>query len=327
MIEVKQLTKCYDKDRSAALDDVSFKIRNRKIYGLLGPKGAGKSTVLSIMAGAVAPTEGTVLINGYDICRQPIEAKRQIGYLPQQPPVFNDMTPYEYLMFVAAVKGVKGETAEAQVKEALAVTGLLSVQDRLTRRLTMGCKRRVGLAQALLGNPDVLILDEPLADLDPVRIAEIKELIRKLGQTKTIIVSGHILAEIKTFCDHIIILSEGRVVADDIPEALEADYGKAVVLSVTVQGEAPVVRRILSCMEGVQSVTELQATAETVVFRVVMDGARDAREDMVQALSEAQCVVLAIDMKEQSLEDAFMALSEQACEVASVDYEEEREAE
>ncbi len=327
MIEVKQVTKCYGKGRTAAIQDVSFKIRNRKICGLLGPKGAGKSSILGMMAGAVAPTEGTVLINGYDICRQPMEAKRQIGYLPEQPPVFNDMTPYEYLLFVAAVKGVKGEMAEAQVKEALALTGLLSVQDRLMGRLTVGCKRRVGLAQALIGNPDVLILDEPLADLDPIRISEIKALIRKLGQTKTVIVSGHILAEIKTFCDHIVILSEGKVVADDVPDALEEDYGKAVVLTVTVQGEAPVARRILCALEGMQSVTELQTTAETVVFRVVMDGARDAREVIVQALCEAQCTVLAMDMKEQSLEDAFMTLSERAEEVASVDYEEEREAE
>ena len=327
MIEVKQLTKCYDKGRVSALEDVSFKMRNRKIYGLLGPKGAGKSTVLGIMAGAVASTEGTVLINGYDICRQPMEAKRQIGYLPEHPPVFKDMTPYEYLMFVASVKGVKGETAVAQVKEALAVTDLASVEDHLICHLTPGCQRRIGLAQALLGNPDVLILDEPLADLDPVRIAGIKSLIRKLGQTKTVIVSGHVLAEIKTFCDHIIILSEGKVVADDVPEVLEAGYGKNVILSVTVQGDAPEVRRILCGLQGVQSVTELQASGEEAVFRVVMDGALDAREAIVQAMTEAEFRVLRMDMKEQSLEDAFMTLSEQAEEVASADYEEEREAE
>ena len=327
MIEVKQLTKCYDKDRPAALTDVSFKIRNRKIYGLLGPRGAGKSTALSIMAGAVAPTEGTVLINGYDICQYPMEARGQIGYLPQNPPVFDDMTPYEYLLFVASVKGVSGEKAEAQVKEALAVTGLLSVEDRLIRRLTLGCKRRIGLAQALLGNPDVLILDEPLADLDPLRMGEIKDLIRKLGQTKTVIVSGHVLAEIKSFCDHIIILSKGKVVADDVPEALENDCRKAEILAVTVQGEASVARKTLQTLKGVQSVTELMATEEWAFFRVVMDHAEDIQDDITQALNREQCTVMALEMREQSLEDAFITLSEQAEEVTSVDYEDEREAE
>ena len=220
MIEVKHVTKRYPKGSKPALDDVSFTIRNRRIYGLLAPNGAGKSTIMNIIAGTLAPTEGTVLINGYDVCKQPIEAKRQVGYLPEQPPLFGDMTPYEYLMFVAEAKGVKGDAVEAQVKEAMALTGLVSVQDRLIHHLSKGYKQRVGLSQSLLGNPDIILLDEPFEGMDVRQITEIKELIRRLGQTKTVIVSDHIPTELSALCDHVIILSEGCVAADDAFEAL-----------------------------------------------------------------------------------------------------------
>ncbi len=220
MIEVKHLTKRYAKGSKPALDDVSFTIRNRRIYGLLGPVGAGKSTAMNVIAGVLVPTDGTVLINGYDIYKQPIAAKRQIGYLPEQPPLFGDMTPYEYLVFIAEAKGVKGDAIDAQVKEAVALTGLVSVQDRLIRHLSKGYKQRVGIAQALLGNPDIIILDEPTEGLDARQANETWELIRRLGSSKTVIVSGHILAELTSLCDHIVILSEGRVVADDAPDAL-----------------------------------------------------------------------------------------------------------
>lgn len=222
MIEVKNLTRWRGKGLPPVLSDVSFKVRNRKIYGLLGYHHTGKSTLLGIMAGALESDEGTVLINGYDIRKQPLEAKRQIGYLPQTPPLLPEMTPYEYLSFVAEVKGVKGELRHAQVEEALALTGLTSVQDRLIGHLSKGHKQRVGLAQALLGNPDIIMLDEPTAGMDGHHTTETRELIRRLGQTKTVIVSSHILTELTDLCDHIILLSEGQVIADDTPEALMA---------------------------------------------------------------------------------------------------------
>ena len=220
MIEVQNLTKVYGANK--ALDNVSFKIRNGHIYGLLGPNGAGKSTTMNIIAGCLAPTDGTVLINGYDVCDQPLEAKRQIGYLPEQPPLFVDMTPYEYLCFVAEAKGVSPDVLERQVKEAMTVTDILSVKNRLIRNLSKGYRQRVGIAQAMLGNPDIIILDEPTVGLDPQQLTEIRALIRKLGHKQTVIVSSHILSEISELCDHVIILSEGRVVADDDMAALEA---------------------------------------------------------------------------------------------------------
>ena len=165
LIEVQNLTKVYGE--KTAVENVSFKIRNGRIYGLLGPNGAGKSTTMNIMTGCLSPTEGTVLINGYDICDQPIEAKRQIGYLPEQPPLFGDMTPAEYLTFVAEAKGVSDELIDRQVKEAMQVTDILSVKDRLIRNLSKGYRQRVGIAQAILGSPDIIILDEPTVGLDP----------------------------------------------------------------------------------------------------------------------------------------------------------------
>ena len=212
MIEVKNLTKRYG--NRIALDNVSFKIRNRKIYGFLGPNGAGKSTTMNIMAGCLAPTDGSVVINGYDISEHPIDAKRQIGYLPEIPPLFPDMTPYEYLIFVAEAKGVDKEKVIPQVTEAMSLTGLTSVSNRIIRNLSKGYQQRVGFAQAMLGNPDIVILDEPLVGLDPKQIMETRDLIKRMGQTKTVIISSHILAEISQICEHIIIIAEGKIVAD-----------------------------------------------------------------------------------------------------------------
>lgn len=220
MIEVKQVTKCDPHSQRSILNGVDFKVRNRRVYGLLGPVGAGKSTLMGMMAGVWAPTEGGVLINGYDINRQPKEAKAQLGFLPEKLPLFPDMTPYEYLSFVAAAKGVKGEMLSAQVKEALAVTGLVTRQDQLICRLSASGKKCLGIAQTLLGNPDTLLWDEPFEGLDSHSRNEIRELIRRLGQTRTVVISGHRLYDMEEICEQIILLHEGRVVADDTPEAL-----------------------------------------------------------------------------------------------------------
>lgn len=221
MIEIKQVTKQYANGRKPALDQVSFKVRNCKVYGLLGPQGAGKTTALSIIAGVTPPSKGTVLINGYDIQKQPLAAKRQIGYLPEEPVLFPDLTPYEYLTFIAEARGVKGELCHAQVKEAIALMGLVSVQDRLIRHFSKSYRRKVGLAGTLLGNPELILLDEPTAGMDARQAMETRSLIRRLGQTKTVIVTSHILSDMIELCDHMVILSEGQVVADGAPDALD----------------------------------------------------------------------------------------------------------
>ena len=309
MIEVQNLTKVYG--TNTAVDNVSFKIRNGRIYGLLGPNGAGKSTTMNIIAGCLAPTDGTVLINGYDVCDQPIEAKRQIGYLPEQPPLFGDMTPYEYLCFVAEAKGVSDDLLERQVKEVMTVTDILSVKNRLIRNLSKGYRQRVGIAQTMLGSPDIIILDEPTVGLDPQQLTEIRALIRKLGQKQTVIVSSHILSEIAELCDHVIILSEGRVVADDDMAALEARVSPEKTLHMTVKGDEAGIRGVLKSIDGVVSVSVGGAsTVEGAVsLKVKVSSEADLRDTIFFAMAERRYAVISMESAEQSLEEIFLSLT------------------
>ena len=309
MIEITGLTKKYG--GRTAVDNVSFKIRNGRIYGLLGPNGAGKSTTMNIIAGCLAPTEGTVLINGYDICDRPIEAKRQIGYLPEQPPLFGDMTPFEYLCFVAEAKGVKDEVIDRQVKEAMEVTDILGVKDRLIRNLSKGYRQRVGIAQTMLGSPDIIILDEPTVGLDPKQLTEIRALIRKLGEKLTVIVSSHILSEISELCDHVIILSEGRVVADDDMEALEARVSPEKSIRMTVKGDEDGVRAVLAGIEGVDEIIDggTSGIEGAVSLTVKTAAGVDLRDTIFFAMAEARYAVISMELSEQSLESIFLSLT------------------
>lgn len=309
LIEVQNLTKVYG--GKTAVEDVSFKIRNGRIYGLLGPNGAGKSTTMNIMTGCLSPTEGTVLVNGYDVCEQPIEAKRQIGYLPEQPPLFTDMTPKEYLTFVAEAKGVSDELIDRQVKEAMTVTDILSVKDRLIKNLSKGFRQRVGIAQAILGSPDIVILDEPTVGLDPQQLTEIRALIRKLGNKLTVIISSHILSEIAELCDHVIILSEGHVVADSSMAELEAQLNPETVLHMTVKGDEAGAREVLNAIEGVRDVTTLSTAPDgsTVTLKVSTPADTDLRDDIFFAMAERRYAVISMDKSEHSLEEIFLSLT------------------
>ena len=309
MIEVQNLTKVYGS--KTAVDNVSFKIRNGHIYGLLGPNGAGKSTTMNIIAGCLSPTEGTVLVNGYDVCDQPIEAKRQIGYLPEQPPLFTDMTPKEYLTFVAEAKGVSDELIDRQVKEAMTVTDILSVKDRLIRNLSKGYRQRVGIAQAILGSPDIVILDEPTVGLDPQQLTEIRALIRKLGEKLTVIISSHILSEIAELCDHVIILSEGRVVADNDMAELEAQVNPETVLHMTVKGDEAGIREVLASIAGVGAVKALSSseTEGTVTLKVTTSPDTDLRDDIFFAMAARRYAVISMERSEHSLEEIFLSLT------------------
>ena len=309
MIEVKGLTKKYG--AHTAVNNVSFKIRNGRIYGLLGPNGAGKSTTMNIIAGCLSPTDGTVLINGYDICDQPIEAKRQIGYLPEQPPLFGDMTPFEYLCFVAEAKGVKDDLIDRQVKEAMSVTDILPVKDRLIRNLSKGYRQRVGIAQTMLGTPDIIILDEPTVGLDPKQLTEIRALIRKLGEKLTVIVSSHILSEISELCDHVIILSNGQVVANDDMAALEARVSPEKLLRMTVKGDEEGVRAVL---KGIEGITDIAADGSSgiegaVSLKVTTTADADLRDTIFFAMAEQRYAVISLELVEQSLESIFLTLT------------------
>lgn len=211
MIKVEHLTKRYGE--LLAVDDISFTIDDKHIYGFLGPNGAGKSTTMNIMAGCLSPSEGCVTIDGFDILQQPQQAKRRLGYLPEQPPLYMSETPREYLSFVGEAKGLRGEELCAQVKDAIEKTGLENVQGRLISTLSKGYKQRVGIAQAILGNPGTIILDEPTVGLDPIQIIEIRELIRSLGKSHSVIFSSHILSEVQAICESVLIISHGKLAA------------------------------------------------------------------------------------------------------------------
>lgn len=309
LIEVKNLTKKYG--ANLALRGVSFTIRPGKIYGLLGPNGAGKSTTMNIITGCLAPTEGTVAVNGKDVLDDPIAVKRQIGYLPEIPPLFPDMTPQEYLLFVAQAKGVPYEKAVRQVREVMESTALIPVKDKLCRSLSKGYCQRVGIAQAMLGNPDVLILDEPTVGLDPRQIVEIRQLIRSFGKNKTVIVSSHILSEIREICDRVIIISNGQIVADDEISVLEQKFSGTGEIRMAVKGDRETVSRVLS---GIADVKDFRFTGQdaagnlTLTLTPVKD--KDPREDIFFAAAAARCVVISSEQAETPLESIFLSLTD-----------------
>lgn len=221
LIKVKNLSKNYGP--VPAVKDISFTVKKGYIYGFLGPNGAGKSTTMNMICGCLATTDGEITVNGRDIIDDSVEAKRSIGYLPEIPPLYTDMTPYEYLEFVGMAKGLRKEALYDEMEFVMDKTGITEVADRLIKNLSKGYRQRVGIAQAIMGDPDIIILDEPTVGLDPIQIIEIRNLIKELGETHTVILSSHILQEIEAVCDRVIMISKGRIVADDTLEALTKD--------------------------------------------------------------------------------------------------------
>ena len=252
MIEISHLTKRYGEH--LAVSDLSFTVDSGQIYGFLGPNGAGKSTTMNIMTGCLSATEGSVRIDGHDIFDEPNQAKKLIGYLPEQPPLYMNETPEEYLRFVGEAKGLRGVELERQIDEVISQTGIKDVAHRRISALSKGYKQRVGIAQALLGNPKVVILDEPTVGLDPIQIIEIRDLIKELGQTHTVIFSSHILSEVQTICDQIIMIAKGKLVAFDTPENLEKHLLSPNEVVLISDDSAAEIRVLL---EGVDHITDL----------------------------------------------------------------------
>ena len=253
MIEIEHLTKKYGVH--TAVSDLSFQVKSGGIYGFLGPNGAGKSTTMNIMTGCLSATEGHVRIGGYDIFEQPNQAKKQIGYLPEQPPLYLNETPTEYLRFVGEAKGLRGAELERQIEAVVGQTGIEAVRNRRISALSKGYKQRVGIAQALLGNPEVIVLDEPTVGLDPLQMIEIRALIRELGQSHTVIFSSHILSEVQNLCDQILIISKGKLVAFDTPENLEGRLRASGEIMLTTDAQAEEVRALLSTIEQITGST------------------------------------------------------------------------
>ncbi len=324
MIKVRNLTKKYG--AHTAVNNISFDIEPGKIYGLLGPNGAGKSTTMNILTGCLAATSGEVKIGGHDIFEEPIEAKKHIGYLPEQPPVYGEMTPREYLMFVAEAKGVPFEKSLRHVKEVMQLTQIYDVRNRLIKNLSKGYRQRVGIAQAMIGEPDVIILDEPTVGLDPAQIIEIRNLIKKLGRIKTVIISSHILAEISAVCDHVIIISHGNIVANDTLEHLEAEASRDNALIVKIRGEMKKAEKFISGIKGVLS-AEYTDEDGVVTATVTAESGVDIREDVFNIFASAKMPVLDMHTNATTLEDIFLDLAYVSEERSVRDYDKQAAAE
>ena len=309
MIEVTNLTKKYGDH--IAVDHLSFRVEKGQIYGFLGPNGAGKSTTMNIITGYLAATEGTVTIDGKDIQKDPEEAKRAIGYLPELPPLYVDMTVREYLEFVAELKKVPKKERKQQIDEVMEMTQITDMQQRLIRNLTKGYRQRVGLAQAILGYPEVIILDEPTVGLDPKQIIEIRDLIRKLGENHTVILSSHILSEVSAVCDHIMIIAHGKLVASDSPENLQKLMSGSMELNLEVKGSAAAVKSALQEISQIDRIEEnTEASKNVAKLKVISKENADIREQVFYALADAKLPILEMTHAEKSLEDIFLELTE-----------------
>lgn len=309
MIEVTNLTKKYGDH--IAVDHLSFRVEKGQIYGFLGPNGAGKSTTMNIITGYLAATEGTVTIDGKDVQKDPEEAKRAIGYLPELPPLYVDMTVREYLDFVAELKKVPKKERKQQIDEVMEMTQITDMQQRLIRNLSKGYRQRVGLAQAILGYPEVIILDEPTVGLDPKQIIEIRDLIRKLGENHTVILSSHILSEVSAVCDHIMIIAHGKLVASDSPENLQKLMSGSMELDLEVKGSIAAVKSALQEISQIDRIEEnTEASKNIAKLKVISKENADIREQVFYALADAKLPILEMTHAEKSLEDIFLELTE-----------------
>ena len=308
MIRIENLVKRYGDH--LAVDQLSFTVEPGKIYGFVGPNGAGKSTTMNVITGYIAASSGTVVIDGHDILKEPLAAKACIGYLPEIPPLYAGMTVQEYLMFVAELKRVPKKERAGHVEEIKQKTGLADVGERLIRNLSKGYQQRVGLAQALISDPKVLILDEPMVGLDPKQIIEMRDLIRGLSGKHTVILSSHILSEISAVCDQIMILSRGKLVADGTPEELEAMMQEKAEVAVTVLAEKEQAETVLVQMKEIEAFT-VESGEETgsIVLHITAKDNADLRKELSVALASAGLPILSMNLSKKSLEDIFLELT------------------
>jgi ABC-2 type transport system ATP-binding protein len=303
MIEVENLTKRYG--RHTAVDGISFRVHKGEILGFLGPNGAGKTTTMRILTCYLPPTEGTARVAGFDVFEQPMEVKRRVGYTPETPPLYPDMDVGSFLDFCAKIKGVPGKDRKARISDVMEKTRISDVRGTLIGRLSKGYRQRVGLAQAILHNPDVLILDEPTAGLDPKQIIETRELIKGLGGEHTIVLSTHILPEVSMTCGRVVIINKGRVVAEDTPENLTHRLQGAATVRLEVRGESPDLEATLAGVPGVKSVRR----AKPGVYEVDAEAGRDVRAELARAVIGRGLDLLSLQQSGMSLEEIFLHLT------------------
>jgi len=313
LIEVKNLTKVYGD--CVAVDHLNFHVKKGKIYGFLGPNGAGKTTTMNMITGYIAATEGEIKINGFDIFYEPEKAKKSIGYLPELPPVYMDMTPEEYLRFAAELKGIPKLERKAMVEDVMNMTGVTDMRKRLIKNLSKGYRQRVGLAQALLGYPEILILDEPTVGLDPKQIIEMRELIRSLKKSHTIILSSHILTEISEVCDEVLIITEGKLVASDsLANLSRLSELKNNQLFLTVKGNEKTIVECVRQLRGVKSVKSSASVSDMNAVDLIIERKNDMdiREELFYALANIKCPIISMRADKKTLEDIFIDMTKSA---------------
>lgn len=320
MIKVEDLSKIYS--GSIAVDGISFEVKEGHIYGFLGPNGAGKSTTMNMITGYLAPTSGTIEINGCLMGKKTIEAKKNIGYLPEIPPLYPDMGVREYIAFVADLKGIKKEYKKTEIERVMKATGIDSVSTKLIKHLSKGYKQRVGIAQAIIGNPKVVILDEPTVGLDPEQIIEVRELIRSLKGNHTVILSSHILSEISAICDEVLIIAHGRMVACDTTANLLKTGDQKKVLKIKVKGEQAKIEEVVGSIKDIDSCELAASEGEVCEYKLSFAMDKDVRETLSFALSDARLLILEMNEEESSLEDVYLKLIKEADE----EYEKELQA-
>lgn len=305
MITVKNVTKKYGKFK--AVDNISFEINDGEIIGLLGPNGAGKSTTMNILTGFIEPTEGEVIINGYNISKKPKKAKKCIGYMPEGVPLYKDMTVKEFVTYMAELKGVKKEQIKESVDQAIQDTWLQNVRKVLIRNLSKGYKQRVSMAGALVGNPEIIILDEPTVGLDPKQIIEIRNLIKKLGKNHTLIISSHILSEISQICERVIIINKGQIVAVDSPEHLEDTVNIENAINIIVEDKENKIEKIK--IQGAKKIELIKKNDDnTKEYRIIPEKDYDIRKSIFSDLAKENITIFELKKPEITLEEAFMDL-------------------
>ena len=307
MIEVKNITKKYGS--TIAVDNISFKIKEGEVVGLLGPNGAGKSTTMNIITGFIEPTEGEVYVDGINMLKKPKTAKREIGYMPEGVPLYGELTVKEFVTYMAGIKKVDKKVLKDKVKQIIEQTGLADVQNKLTRNLSRGYKQRVSMAGALVGEPKVLIPDEPTVGLDPKQITEIRSLIKRLGQNHTVILSSHILSEVSQICDKVIIINKGKLIAIDTPSNLENKVANDNSIYITVEDRE---NRLEQVMKAIEDVKEVKLIAEnddgTKQYSVVANENTDIRKTVFEVLAKENITIFEMKKSDVTLEDAFMKL-------------------
>lgn len=311
MIEVKNVTKKYG--NFTAVDNITFNVKDGEVVGLLGQNGAGKSTTMNMITGFIEPTEGTIIVNGFDIMKKSLKAKKQIGYMPENVPLYPELTVKEFVSYMAELKLVGRKERKQEVENVIKETGLEEVKNKLIRNLSRGYKQRVSMAGALVGNPEVLILDEPTVGLDPKQIIEIRNLIKNLGKKHTVILSSHILSEISQICERVVILNKGKIVAIDTPENLEEKTKEQNVLFVTVEDKE---EKMLSLKEKITDIEKLEMIKDnedgTKQYKIVSKSEKDIRKALFDTLPKEGITIFELKKAETSLEDAFIKLVDNA---------------